>query len=32
MKLTEIIVARTIPAGAEEVFDAFLDSTRPGGP
>lgn len=32
MNLTEIDVTRTIPASAEEIYDAWLDSSRPGGP
>jgi uncharacterized protein YndB with AHSA1/START domain len=32
MKVTEIKVARTIPASAEEVFDVWLDPKSPGGP
>jgi uncharacterized protein YndB with AHSA1/START domain len=32
MKLTDITVARTIPASAEEVFDAWIDAKSPGGP
>jgi hypothetical protein len=31
-KLTEIKVARTIPASAEEVFDVWLDPKSSGGP
>ena len=32
MNLTEITVARTVPAPAEEVFDVWLDPHSPGGP
>jgi uncharacterized protein YndB with AHSA1/START domain len=32
MKLTEITVARTIPAPAERVFDVWIDPKSPGGP
>jgi uncharacterized protein YndB with AHSA1/START domain len=32
MQLTDITVARTVPASAERIFDAWLDSSRPGGP
>jgi uncharacterized protein YndB with AHSA1/START domain len=32
MKVTEIKVARNIPATAEEVFDVWLDPKSPGGP
>jgi uncharacterized protein YndB with AHSA1/START domain len=32
MKLTEITVARTIPARAEKVFDVWMDAKSPGGP
>jgi uncharacterized protein YndB with AHSA1/START domain len=32
MKTTEITVAKTIPATAEEVYEAWLDPKSPGGP
>jgi uncharacterized protein YndB with AHSA1/START domain len=32
MKFTDITVVRTIPASAEEIFDAWIDSNSPGGP
>jgi uncharacterized protein YndB with AHSA1/START domain len=32
MKLTDITVARTIPASAEKVFDVWIDPQSPGGP
>lgn len=32
MILTDVTVARTIPALAEEVFDLWMDPKRPGGP
>ena len=32
MKLTDITVARTIPASAERVFDAWMNPKSPGGP
>jgi uncharacterized protein YndB with AHSA1/START domain len=32
MNLTEISVARTIPASAEKVFDVWIDPKSPGGP
>jgi uncharacterized protein YndB with AHSA1/START domain len=32
MKLTDITVARTIPASAERVFDVWIDPKSPGGP
>jgi uncharacterized protein YndB with AHSA1/START domain len=32
MKLTEVIVSRTIPASAEKVFDVWMDPKSPGGP
>ncbi len=32
MNLTEITIARLIPAPAAEVFDVWLDSHSPGGP
>lgn len=32
MKLTDITVARTIPASAEKVFDLWLNPKSPGGP
>ncbi len=32
MKLTEITVARTIPASAEKIFDVWIDPKSPGGP
>jgi len=32
MKLTDIEVARTIPAPAEKIFDVWIDPTSPGGP
>jgi uncharacterized protein YndB with AHSA1/START domain len=32
MKLTEVSVARTIPASAEKVFDVWIDPKSPGGP
>jgi uncharacterized protein YndB with AHSA1/START domain len=32
MKLTDITVARTIPASAEEVFDLWMNPKSPGGP
>src|SRR3989441_10591487 len=32
MKLTDITVARTIPASAEKVFDVWIDPKSPGGP
>jgi uncharacterized protein YndB with AHSA1/START domain len=32
MKLTEVSVARTIPASAEKVFDVWIDPKCPGGP
>jgi len=31
-KLTDITVARTIPAPAEKVFDVWIDPKSPGGP
>jgi uncharacterized protein YndB with AHSA1/START domain len=32
MKLIDIIVARTIPASAENVFDVWINPNSPGGP
>lgn len=32
MKLTDLTVARTIPAPAEKIFDLWIDPTSPGGP
>jgi uncharacterized protein YndB with AHSA1/START domain len=32
MNLTEITVARTIPASVERVFDVWMDPKSPGGP
>jgi len=32
MKLTDITVARTISASAEQVFDVWIDPKSPGGP
>ncbi len=32
MKLTDITVARPIPAPAEQVFDVWMDPKSPGGP
>jgi uncharacterized protein YndB with AHSA1/START domain len=32
MKLTDITVARAIPAPAEQVFDVWMDAKSPGGP
>jgi uncharacterized protein YndB with AHSA1/START domain len=32
MKLTDITVARAIPAPAEQVFDVWKDAKSPGGP
>ena len=32
MNLTEITVARTIPAPAEKIFDVWIDPKSPGGP
>jgi uncharacterized protein YndB with AHSA1/START domain len=32
MKLTELTVARTIPAPAEKIFDVWMDPKSPGGP
>jgi uncharacterized protein YndB with AHSA1/START domain len=32
MKLTDITVARTIPAAVEKVFDVWIDAKSPGGP
>jgi uncharacterized protein YndB with AHSA1/START domain len=32
MKLTDVTVAQTIPASAEEVFDVWMDPHSPGGP
>jgi uncharacterized protein YndB with AHSA1/START domain len=32
MKLTDITVARTIPASAENAFDVWMDPNCPGGP
>ena len=32
MKLTDLTVARTIAAPAEEVFDVWIDPKSPGGP
>ena len=32
MKLTEVSVARAIPASAEKVFDVWIDPKSPGGP
>jgi hypothetical protein len=32
MKLTDIEVARTIPAPAEKIFDVWIDPASPGGP
>lgn len=32
MKLTDITVARTIPAPAEKVFDLWMDPNSPAGP
>ena len=32
MTLTDITVARTIPASAEKVFDVWIDPKSPGGP
>lgn len=32
MKLTDIAVARAIPASVEEVFDVWIDPKSPGGP
>lgn len=32
MKLTDITVARAIPARAEQVFDVWMDAKSPGGP
>jgi uncharacterized protein YndB with AHSA1/START domain len=32
MKLTDIIVARAIPAPPEQVFDVWMDAKSPGGP
>jgi uncharacterized protein YndB with AHSA1/START domain len=32
MKLTDITVARTIPAPAEKIFDVWLDQNSAGGP
>jgi uncharacterized protein YndB with AHSA1/START domain len=32
MQLTDITVARTIPAPAEKVFDVWMDPKSPGGP
>jgi uncharacterized protein YndB with AHSA1/START domain len=32
MKLTELTVARTIPAPAEKIFDVWMDPDSPGGP
>jgi uncharacterized protein YndB with AHSA1/START domain len=32
MNLTDITVARTIPASAEKVFDVWIDAKSPGGP
>jgi uncharacterized protein YndB with AHSA1/START domain len=32
MKLTDVTVARTIAAPAEEVFDVWIDAKSPGGP
>ena len=32
MKLTDVTVARTIPASAEKVFDVWIDPKSPGGP
>jgi uncharacterized protein YndB with AHSA1/START domain len=32
MNLTEVSVARTIPASAEKVFDVWIDPKSPGGP
>jgi len=32
MKTTEIRVSRTITAGAEDVFDVWMDPKSPGGP
>jgi hypothetical protein len=31
MKLTDVEVARTIPAPAEQVFDVWIDPRSPGG-
>src|ERR1700694_5268790 len=32
MKVTDITVAREIPASAEKVFDVWIDPNSPGGP
>jgi WD40 repeat protein len=32
LKLTDITVARTIPASAKKVFDVWIDPKSPGGP
>jgi uncharacterized protein YndB with AHSA1/START domain len=32
MKLTDLTVARAIPASAEKVFDVWMDPKSPGGP
>lgn len=32
MKTTEIVVTRTIPATAQEIFDLWIDPKSPGGP
>jgi uncharacterized protein YndB with AHSA1/START domain len=32
MKLTEITVARTIPASADKIFDVWINPKSPGGP
>jgi uncharacterized protein YndB with AHSA1/START domain len=32
MKLTDVTVARTIPATANKVFDVWMDPKSPGGP
>jgi uncharacterized protein YndB with AHSA1/START domain len=32
MKLTDITVARTIPASADKVFDVWINPKSPGGP
>jgi uncharacterized protein YndB with AHSA1/START domain len=32
MKLTDVIARRFFPASAENIFDAWMDTKRPGGP